>query len=310
MLRAVPAVACLIGISVQARPAFGQSTRKTVILEVLAPEDARVFIENIDTQSTGAIRRFESPPLSPGKYTYTVKAIISGPNGAQTLTRILDIRPGDFEEIDFRPRRAGDRVPDVLFEATPEAAVDELLNLAKLKPGDVLWDLGCGDGRIPVAAAYWYGIKARGFDIDPTCLEEARSNVRVNGLDHLVAIEDRDIFTLDLSQGPTVVTLYLLPSLNARLLPQLRKLPEGARVISVGHRIADIPPDKQVTVDADDGDYTLYLWRVETLRRHTSPEETKPDAKEATPVQAEATAVQAVYPWALRTRCGGRFRRR
>ena len=81
----------------------------------------------------------------------------------------------------------------------------------------------------------------------------------------LVAIEDRDIFTLDLSQGPTVVTLYLLPSLNARLLPQLRKLPEGA-ALSVGHRMADIPPDQQVTVDTEDGDYTIYLWRVETLR--------------------------------------------
>ena len=311
MFRAVLAVACLIGITEEARTAFGQSTRKTVILEVLAPEDARVFIENQDTQSTGALRRFESPPLSPGKYTYTVKAIISGTNGPQTITRIVDVRPGDFEEIDFRPQGAGDRVPDVMFEGTPEAAVDALLDLAGLKPDDVLWDLGCGDGRIPVAAAYKYGVKARGFDIDPKCVDEARSNVRVNGLEHLVAIEDRDIFTLDLSQGPTVVTLYLLPSLNARLLPQLRKLPDGARVISVGHRMGDIPPDNQVTVDTEDGEYTLYLWRVETLRKHSGPDETKRVAKEATPFANEATIVRVDCPCVFPApRHCGRIRRR
>jgi len=304
MLRTLVAVACLIGISADARPALGQSTRKTVILEVLVPEDARVLIENNDTQSTGAIRRFESPPLSPGKYTYTVTAIIAGPNGAEAVTRVVDVRPGDFEEIDFRPRRPGERVPDVLFEGTPDAVVDELLYLARLSPGDVLWDLGCGDGRIPVAAAYKYGIKARGFDIDPKCLEEARSIVRANSLGHLVDIEDRDIFTLDLSQGPTVVTLYLLPSLNVRLLPQLRKLPAGARVISVGHRMGDIPPDRQVTVDAEEGDYTLYLWRVETLRRHSGAEETTPTAQ-------VAPAVDATRSWVPPTpRCGKRFRRR
>jgi len=286
------------------RLAHGQAGRTTVILEVLLPEDARLFIEDQEMQGRGAMRRFESAPLSPGKYTYTIKAIVPGPNGGQTVTRDVDVRPGDFEEIDFRPRKAGERVPDVLFEATPESVVEELLHLAKLNPGDVLWDLGCGDGRIPVAAALKYSIEARGFDIDPKCVEKARANVKKSGVENLVAIEDRDIFTLDLSRGPTVVALYLLPSLNARLLPQLRKLPAGARVISVGHRMADIAPDEQVTVEADDGAYTLYLWRVETLRRYGVSEA-------ATPKAQEVTAVRAVDPWNLvRRRCDGRFRRR
>jgi len=286
------------------RLAHGQAGRTTVILEVLLPEDARLFIEDQEMPGRGALRRFESGPLSPGKYTYTLKAIVAGPNGAQTMTRDIDVRPGDFEEIDFRPRKAGDRVPDVLFEATPEVAVEELLHLAKINPGDVLWDLGCGDGRIPVAAALKYGIEARGFDIDPKCVEDARASVKKNGVERLVVIEDRDIFTLDLSKGPTVVALYLLPSLNARLLPQLRKLPEGARVISVGHRMADIPPDEQVTVDADDGAYTLYLWRVETLRKYGGVEPTTPKAQ-------EETAIRAGSPWtSIRRRCGGRFPRR
>ena len=77
-----------------------------------------------------------------------------------------------------------------------------------------------------------------------------------------------DIFTLDLSKGPTLVTLYLLPRLNARLLPQLRKLPPGARVISVAHRMADIEPDEQIVVATELGEFDVYLWKAETLRAH------------------------------------------
>ena len=82
----------------------------------------------------------------------------------------------------------------------------------------------------------------------------------------LVTIEQRDIFTLDLSKGPTIVTLYLLPRLNAQLLPQLRKLPPGARVISIAHRMADIKPDEQIVVDTELGEFDIYLWKAETLR--------------------------------------------
>ena len=85
-------------------------------------------------------------------------------------------------------------------------------------------------------------------------------------MEGLVTIEQRDMFTLDLSNGPTVVTLYLLPHINARLLPQLRKLPPGARVISVAHRMADIKPDEQIVVDTELGEFDVYLWKAETLR--------------------------------------------
>jgi uncharacterized protein (TIGR03000 family) len=268
MPRIILGLACLIGLVVPVRPALGQSPDKSIILEILLPEDARLFLEGQDTKSTGAMRTFESPPLPPGKYTYTIKAILTGPKGPQTVTRRLDVRPGDFESVDLRPRREGERVPDVLFEGTPPKVVEKLLELAKLKADDVLWDLGCGDGRIPVTAARMFGIEARGFEIDPKYVAEARVNVQKSGVGKRVVIENRDIFTLDLSRGPTVVTLYLLPSLNAKLLPQLQKLPAGARVLSVEHRLADIPPDQQITVATENGDYHVYLWRVETLRNH------------------------------------------
>lgn len=304
MPRSVLVLVCLIAFGGAARPALGQSSRKTVILEVLLPDDAALFIEGKKTKATGPTRTFESPPLPPGKYTYTVEAILPGPKGLQTITRHIDVRPGDFESLDLRPRRAGERVPDVLYEATPQEAVEALLDLARLKADDVLWDLGCGDGRIPVTAARKFGIQTRGFEIDPKYLEEARANVRKNGVGKLVAIEDRDLFTLDLSRGPTVVTLYLLPSLNAKLLPQLQKLPAGARVLSVGHRLGDIPPDQQVAVDTEDGEYPIYLWRVETLRAFSGGEATRAGVIEAPPA--------GVYrAWISSTRrCGGLFRRR
>ena len=117
---------------------------------------------------------------------------------------------------------------------TPQKVVDALLRLAKATSKDVLWDLGCGDGRIPVTAAKNYACKAYGFDIDPDRVKDSLANARKQGVDRLVTIEERDIFKLDLSKGPTVVTLYLLPRLNAKLLPQLRKLAAGHKVVISG----------------------------------------------------------------------------
>jgi uncharacterized protein (TIGR03000 family) len=245
--------------------AFAQEWRKTVTLEIYLPEGARLFIEGQETKSKAPMCRYVSPPLSPGKYVYTVKAIIPGPDGPRTVTSRIDVRPGDFESIDLR--EPGKRpVTDVEYEPTPQEVVDALLRLAKVTSKDVVWDLGCGDGRIPVTAAKEYGCKARGFDVDPERVKDSLANVRKHGVERLVTIEQRDVFTLDLSKGPTVVTLYLLPSLNAKLLPQLRKLPPGTRVVSVAHRMADVKPDEQIVVDTELGEFDVYLWKAETLR--------------------------------------------
>jgi uncharacterized protein (TIGR03000 family) len=284
------ALAGLFALAAQPWPALGQSPRTTVILEVLLPEHARLFVDGEELTETGSMRTFESPPLAPGKYTYTVKAILPDAKGQRTITRQVDVRPGDFESIDFRPRAEGERVPDVLFEATPQKVVDALLDLAQIKKDDVLWDLGCGDGRIPVTAACEFGIKARGFEIDPVCLKDARASVEKNKVGKLVAIEDRDIFTLDLSREPTIVTLYLLPSLNLRLLPQLQKLPAGSRVLSVGHRLGDIPPDEEVWVE--DEEFFVFLWRVETLRRATPEGEESPAESSGRPVERSSSGDQ------------------
>src|SRR5262245_64683849 len=105
-------LACLIPAG-----SFAQEDRKTVIVEVFLPDNARLLIEGQETRFKGPMPRFESPPLPPGKYTYTIKAIIPGQNGPRTVTRQIDVRPGDFESIDLREPGNQPR-SDVEYEPT------------------------------------------------------------------------------------------------------------------------------------------------------------------------------------------------
>ncbi len=162
------------------------------------------------------------------------------------------------------------REPDILFVPTPQEVVDKMLELAKVKREDIVYDLGCGDGRIVVTAAKRYGCRGKGYDIDPQRVIESMANVRKNGVENLVHIEQKDIFTLDLSEA-SVITLYLLSSLNVKLLPQLEKLKPGVRIVSHDFDMQGIvTPDTTVTVDS--GDYThhtIYMWTT-PLKRNNS----------------------------------------
>ena len=150
--------------------------------------------------------------------------------------------------------------PDVVFVPTPQEVVDRMLELAKVTKDDVVYDLGCGDGRIVVTAAKKYGCKAFGYDIDPRRIEESSANVEKNSVGNLVAIEQKDIFTLDLSKA-NVITLYLLPSLNVKLIPQLEKLKPGSRIVSHDFDMRGVTPDKVVQVTSPNGvQHTIYLW--------------------------------------------------
>jgi SAM-dependent methyltransferase len=165
-----------------------------------------------------------------------------------------------------------ERKPDVIYVPTPRKVVDEMLRMAELKPEDVVYDLGCGDGRIVIAAAKLRGVRAIGYDIDPERVKEARANVRAAGVEHLVRIEQADVFTLDLT-GATVITLYLLPQLNVRLMPQLARLRPGSRILShnfdmrgaqpveVRHVTVEPGADGDFFVD-EDGNHTVYKWVV------------------------------------------------
>ncbi len=149
----------------------------------------------------------------------------------------------------------------VEFVATPQDVVERMLEMAGVTKSDVLYDLGCGDGRIIVTAARKYGCKAVGYDLDPLRLEEARRNAARHGVSHLVTIERQDVLKTDLQEA-TVVTLYLGTEINDRLIPQLEKLRPGARIVSHEFALGDIPPDKAVDMvsHADGLKHTIYLW--------------------------------------------------
>ena len=150
---------------------------------------------------------------------------------------------------------------DVIYVATPHDVVDKMLELADVKKDDLVYDLGCGDGRIVVTAAKRYGCRAVGFDLDPRRVEESLQNVQKNNVGHLVTIEQKDIFTLDLSEAD-VITLFLLSRLNVKLIPQLEKLKPGSRIVSHNFAMEGIKPDKVVKMfsSEDQFEHTIYLW--------------------------------------------------
>jgi ribosomal protein L11 methylase PrmA len=152
--------------------------------------------------------------------------------------------------------------PDVIYVPTPQEVVDKMLEVAKVTKDDVVYDLGCGDGRIVVTAAKKYGCKAIGFDVDDDRIKESNENVKKNAVGKLVEIQQKDIFTLDLSKA-NVITLYLLPDLNVKLVPQLQKMKPGSRIVSHAFDMKGYKPDKVITVKGkDDFDHTIYLWTI------------------------------------------------
>lgn len=152
--------------------------------------------------------------------------------------------------------------PDVGFVPTPPAAVARMIEMAELQPGDTVFDLGCGDGRIVVAAAQAQRVRAVGVDINPERVAESQAAVRAAGLEGSVEIRQADIFTLDLSAAD-VVFLYLTPRLNARLMPQLRRLKPGARIISYEFDMGAAVPVEEVRERFDEfGEQRIYKWVV------------------------------------------------
>ena len=150
------------------------------------------------------------------------------------------------------------RDPDVIYVPTPQEVVDAMLALANVTAKDVVYDLGSGDGRIPIAAAQKYGARAVGIDINPQRIQEANENLAKAGVGDKVKFLNQDLFETDISEA-TVVTLYLLPSLNLKLMPTLKKLKPGTRIVSHSFDMGtEWPADKTETVDSR----TIYLWTI------------------------------------------------
>ena len=150
------------------------------------------------------------------------------------------------------------RRPDVIYVPTPEAVVEAMLQVANVTKNDIVYDLGCGDGRIPVTAAKKYGATGVGIDIDPQRIKEAKENVAKNNVGDKVTIVQGDLFEQDLS-GASVITLYLLPSLHVKLMPKLMKeCKPGTRIVSHAFDMGDWKPEKELDVEGR----KVYFWTI------------------------------------------------
>ena len=159
------------------------------------------------------------------------------------------------------------RKPDVIYYPTPPETVAEMLRMAGIKKGDVLYDLGSGDGRIPIAAATQYGIRAVGIEIDPKLVTEAEENARQANVSHLVRFRNEDMFRVNYSEA-TIVTLYLSEKLNVLLRPKLlSELRPGSRILSHDFRMGDWKPEQTVRVPWGKLYRTVYLWTVPAHRK-------------------------------------------
>ena len=173
---------------------------------------------------------------------------------------VLAVQPGTSVD---KAQADDDKTPDVVYVPTPHDVVAKMLDMAKVTKDDVVYDLGCGDGRIVVAAAKKYGAKGVGFDVDPQRIKESNENVKKAGVEKLVQIKKEDIFKQDLSKA-SVITLYLLPRLNTQLIPQFDKMKPGSRIVSHAYDMEGVTPEKTETIEskADGARHTIYYYTI------------------------------------------------
>jgi SAM-dependent methyltransferase len=152
----------------------------------------------------------------------------------------------------------GLRAPDVIFVPTPEEVVQQMLKMAGVKKGDVVYDLGCGDGRTVITAVKDFGARGVGIDINPERIKESQENAKAAGVTDRIAFRLEDLFQANIKEA-TVVTLYLLPSLNVKLRPKLwKELKPGTRIVSHDFDMGDWKAEKTVELDG----HTVYFWTV------------------------------------------------
>jgi ribosomal protein L11 methylase PrmA len=148
--------------------------------------------------------------------------------------------------------------PGVRYEPSPEPVVEAMTELASVKPGDLVYDLGCGDGRIVIAAAK-LGARAVCVDIDPLRIADAQENARSAGVAQRIEFRNQDLFAVNLSDA-SVVMLFLSPEFNLKLRPRLQALKPGTRIVSHWHGMGDWQPQKSLSVRRGLREHPIYLW--------------------------------------------------
>jgi uncharacterized protein (TIGR03000 family) len=250
-----------------AQPASAAATRFVV---TLPHADAIVKIDDTIVPGSGTPREIEVPGRRGGTRRVTI-AVEWQPNGYTTMTRTrtVSFRPGEAVSLDLSADQPDDRVK-VVYVPTPTEIADEMVRLAGVGPSDVVFEPGCGDARITIAAVRAGAKRGVGIDIEAARVEESRANVEAAGLGDRIEIRLGDALDIKDLSSATVVFLYMGDHFNMLIRPSLwKQLPVGARVVSHRFTMGDWKPEKSVAVGGFEGsDYELHLWRItEDLKR-------------------------------------------
>lgn len=243
--------------------------RQPVTLKVVLPlPNAELLVEDAVTRQTGTHRTFRSPPLETNKeYTYTLVAVLK-PNNYTTITRTrkVAVRGGQQVEVDLR--YADDSTPDkivIRYVPTPMEVVEAMLKMANVGKDDIVFDLGCGDGRLVVTAVEKFEAKRGvGVDIDPERIKDSKANAKRHNVEDRVEFRQADVLQIKDLSDASAIMLYMGNELNLQLRPILRKtLKPGSRIVSHRFIMGDWKPLKsQIVVGRDGEKYNLHLWII------------------------------------------------
>jgi SAM-dependent methyltransferase len=217
----------------------------------------RAGLNSIDANSSARFHQFDPETKEEAVMKTLMRYTMLFVTVAFSQSAVINLRLAQAQE--------GKIVP---YVPTPQEVVERMLELAQVKKGDVVYDLGSGDGRIVVTAAKKYGVKAIGFEIDPERIKESKENIAKAGVGNLVEIRQQDIRTVDLS-GASVLTMYLLPEVNLMIRPNIwKQMKPGSRVVSHDFDMGDWKPLKTEHIkDGSTWEHTLYLWHVEAGKK-------------------------------------------
>jgi uncharacterized protein (TIGR03000 family) len=267
-------VGCCLVLSISIGPGRAEDSKEKVDtkknkkvhakLRILIHEKAKLQVDEVLTKTSGPERLFTTPPLAPGKtYAFTFKWTY--PEGSRTLTRmaVIQFQPGKEKVIDLRPGSKEVESSQIIYVPTDQYVVDRMLEMAKVTKNDVVYDLGCGDGRIVVTAAKRFGARGVGVDIDPARIKDSLENVKKSKVEKLVEIRQGDALKVaDISKA-TVVMLYMLPEFQRKLAPILkRELKEGTRVVAHDYWLPGWEAVETDDVTGPFQDHALYLYRI------------------------------------------------
>jgi uncharacterized protein (TIGR03000 family) len=268
--RALCGASCLLLLALVVPAVRGQEKDAKIATLVIqcVQDDTKIDISGVKTTLTGLKRRFTTPPLEAGKrYFYTVVAKWE-PNNYTTITRKrkVYVTPGKETTLDLNDK-ADPKQPDdivIRYVPTPDKVVEAMLKLGKVGKEDVVYDLGCGDGRIVVAAVKNFGAKSGvGVDLDPQRIKESKANAKEGGVADKIDFRLGDVMKIPDLDKATVVTLYLADELNEQLRPILqKKLKPGSRIVSHRFLMGDWKPEKTEKMTVDGEEFLVHLWTI------------------------------------------------